>query len=116
VVALLASGLPINWLFFGWPGACPGKNPLKSSMIYSTWYWYTMFRDGNGTSGVIDWALIQRHWVDLLQVVLSIQAGDIVPSMLLRKLGTLSRKNEFYTGHRGSNLHGDLLIPTLDNR
>ena len=36
---------------------------------------------------VVDWDLIARHWQDMMQVVLSIQAGHVVPSMLLRKLG-----------------------------
>ena len=36
----------------------------------------------------IDWKLIETHWQDMMQVVLSIQAGLILPSMLLRKLGS----------------------------
>lgn len=32
----------------------------------------------------IDWALIETHWQDMMQVVLSIQAGKILPSTLLR--------------------------------
>ena len=35
---------------------------------------------------VIDWNLIETHWQDLLQVVISIQEGRVLPSMLLRKL------------------------------
>src|SRR5260221_711952 len=45
---------------------------------------------------VIDWNLIETHWQDLLQVVISIQEGCVLPSMLLRKLGTSSRKNRLY--------------------
>lgn len=45
---------------------------------------------------VIDWNLIETHWQDLLQVVISIQEGRVLPSMLLRKLGTSSRKNRLY--------------------
>jgi hypothetical protein len=37
----------------------------------------------------IDWDLIAAHAGDMIQVVLSIQAGWVMPSMLLRKLGTL---------------------------
>lgn len=55
-----------------------------------------LFTDGHGRARTIDWVLIERHWVDLMQVVLSIQAGRIVPSMLLRKLGTRNRKNKLY--------------------
>lgn len=43
-------------------------------------------------SGTIDWALIETHWPDLMQVVLSIQAGTVLPSTLLRKLSSYSRK------------------------
>ena len=46
--------------------------------------------------GVIDWALIERHWQDLMQVVLSIREGKISSAMLLRKLGNDSKKNKLY--------------------
>ena len=36
----------------------------------------------------------------MFQVVLSIQAGRVMPSMLLRKLGTYSRKNLLYRAFR----------------
>jgi hypothetical protein len=36
---------------------------------------------------VVDGALIERHWQDMMQVVLSIQAGKVLPSMLLQRLG-----------------------------
>ena len=45
---------------------------------------------------VVDWDLIKTHWQDLLQVVISIQEGKVLPSMLLRKLSTHSRKNRLY--------------------
>lgn len=51
-------------------------------------------------SGNIDWSLIRDHWQELMQVVLSIQAGKVLPSMLLRKLGTYSRKNRLYRAFR----------------
>ena len=38
-------------------------------------------------SDVIDWDLIERHWQDMMQVVMSVQAGKILLSMLLHKLG-----------------------------
>jgi TnpA family transposase len=41
----------------------------------------------------IDWRLIETHWQDMMQVVLSIQAGLVLPSMLLRKLGSHNRKS-----------------------
>jgi TnpA family transposase len=49
---------------------------------------------------VIDWQLIETHWQDLLQVVLSIKVGKISSAMLLRKLGNDSRKNRLYQAFR----------------
>ncbi len=48
----------------------------------------------------IDWDLIATHARDLFQVVLSIQAGRVMPSMLLRKLGTYNRKSLLYRAFR----------------
>ena len=48
----------------------------------------------------IDWALIATHWRDMLQVVFSIQAGSVMPSMLLRKLGSFNRQNRLYRAFR----------------
>ena len=48
----------------------------------------------------IDWELIETHWQDLMQVVLSIKTGKILPSTLLRKLGNYSRKNRLYLAYR----------------
>lgn len=50
--------------------------------------------------GVVDWAVIETHWQDLLQVVLSIKAGKLLPSTLLRKLTNYSRKNRLYQAFR----------------
>lgn len=47
-------------------------------------------------SDPVDWDLLETHWQDLLQVVLSIKAGKVLPSTLLRKLGNYSRKNRLY--------------------
>ena len=48
----------------------------------------------------VNWDLIETHWEDMMQVALSIQAGKVLPSMLLRKLGTRSRKNKLYLAFR----------------
>jgi TnpA family transposase len=48
----------------------------------------------------IDWTLIETHWQDMMQVVLSIQAGKILPSTLLRKLGSQSRQNKLNRAFR----------------
>jgi TnpA family transposase len=45
---------------------------------------------------VVDWDVIEWYWQDMMQVVLSIQAGQVLPSMLLQKLGVYSRKNSLY--------------------
>ena len=48
----------------------------------------------------IDWRLIATHWRDMMQVVLSIQAGLVLPSMLLRKLGSFNRKSKLNLAFR----------------
>jgi len=48
----------------------------------------------------IDWELIETHWPDLLQVVLSIEAGTISSAQLLRRLGSYSRRNRLYQAFR----------------
>jgi len=48
----------------------------------------------------IDWDLIATHLPDMLRVVLSIQAGRITASAILRRLGTYSRKNKLYQAFR----------------
>ena len=51
-------------------------------------------------AGEIDWDLIATHTRDMIQVVLSIQAGRVMPSMLLRKLGTYNRRSLLYRAFR----------------
>jgi TnpA family transposase len=48
------------------------------------------------SSDVIDWDLIQTHLPDMFRIILSIKAGRISASTILRKLGTYSRKNKLY--------------------
>lgn len=48
----------------------------------------------------VDWPLIETHWKDMMQVVLSIQAGKVLPSMLLRKLNSNNRRNKLYQAFR----------------
>lgn len=47
-------------------------------------------------SETINWTLIETHLPDMLRVVLSIKAGRISASTILRRLGTYSRKNRLY--------------------
>jgi TnpA family transposase len=51
-------------------------------------------------SDTVDWELIETHWPDLLQVVLSIKAGTISSAQLLRRLGSYSRRNRLYQAFR----------------
>jgi TnpA family transposase len=44
----------------------------------------------------IDWTLIETHWQDMLQVILSVRQGLVMPSTILRKLSNYSRKNRLY--------------------
>ena len=44
----------------------------------------------------IHWTLIETHFPDMLRVALSIKAGRISASTILRRLGTYSRKNRLY--------------------
>lgn len=48
----------------------------------------------------IDWKLIDAYFDDLMQVALSIQAGTILPSMLLRRVGIQNRQNQLYRAFR----------------
>jgi TnpA family transposase len=48
----------------------------------------------------IDWDLIVTHLRDMIQVALSIQAGRVMLSMLLRKLTAYNRKNLLYRAFR----------------
>jgi TnpA family transposase len=52
------------------------------------------------TDDVIDWTLIEEYLPDMLRVVISIQAGRVAPSTILRRLGTRNRKNRLYFAFR----------------
>jgi TnpA family transposase len=55
---------------------------------------------GEPGRNVIDWELIERHFDDLMRVVLSVAAGKISSVTLLRRLSTYSRRNNFYKAFR----------------
>lgn len=52
------------------------------------------------TEQAIDWDLIKTHYYDMLRVVMSIKAGKIKASTILRKLCSKSRKNKIYFAFR----------------
>lgn len=55
---------------------------------------------GEPSHNVIDWALIEHHYLDVMRVVLSVQEGKISSATLLRRLSTYSRRNNFYKAFR----------------
>lgn len=65
----------------------------------------------------IDWELIKEHWQDMLQVVVSIKYGKISSALLLRKLGTYSRKNRLYLAFQelGRVIRTSFLLEYLSN-
>lgn len=60
----------------------------RTDITYS--YIDPLFKD------VVNWNLIKTHWYDMMRVVLSIKAGKVMPSTLLRKLSSYSKKNRLY--------------------
>lgn len=67
--------------------------------------------------GSIDWDLIALHLKDMLRVVISIKAGKIAPSTILRRLGTASRKNKLYYAFRelGRVVRTQFLLKYIDD-
>ncbi len=51
-------------------------------------------------TNTIHWDLIKKYLPDLLRIAISIKAGQITPSTILRRLGTYSRKNKLYQALR----------------
>jgi TnpA family transposase len=63
---------------------------LRPSVDATYKYIDPLFKD------VVNWNLIKLHWYDMMRVVLSIKAGKVMPSTLLRKLSSYSKKNRLY--------------------
>ena len=73
------------------------------------WNTVTMYRADNETTyhhidawftRTIDWKLLLEHWQELMQVVLSIHKGKVLPSWLLQKLRSDNPKNRLYLALR----------------
>lgn len=66
-------------------------------------------------TATIDWPLIEAHVPDMLRVALSIRAGRLLPSAILRRLATYSRKNRLYFAFRelGRAIRTDFLLRYL---
>jgi TnpA family transposase len=55
---------------------------------------------GQPGENTINWPLIETHWADLMQIALSIREGRLSSTLLLRRLGTESRKTNVYKAFR----------------
>ena len=55
---------------------------------------------GKPSQNVVDWRLIETHWRDLMQVVVSIKEGRLSSTLLLRRLRAESHKNNVYRAFR----------------
>lgn len=44
----------------------------------------------------IDWALLKKHWKDLMQVIISVKYGKISSSFILTKLNSYNNQNKLY--------------------
>jgi len=44
----------------------------------------------------IDWALIERHWRELVRIAVSVKLGKITASTILRRFGSGNHKNKVY--------------------
>jgi TnpA family transposase len=63
----------------------------KSSRYQNIDGWFTR---------TINWEILHDHWQDLMQVVLSIHKGKVLPSWLLQKLVSDNPKNKLYLALR----------------
>jgi TnpA family transposase len=48
----------------------------------------------------VDWRLISEHFEEMLRVAISISQGSLLPSTILRRLGSYSRHNRLYLAFR----------------
>jgi TnpA family transposase len=68
-------------------------------------------------TATVDWELIAAHLPDMLRVALSVRAGRLLPSAILRRLATYSRKNRLYFAFRelGRAVRTDFLLRYLSS-
>jgi TnpA family transposase len=59
----------------------------------------------------VDWSLIEAMLPELLRVAVSIKGGALLPSDILRRLGSYSRKNKLYFALRGTRLRRSYHVP-----
>jgi TnpA family transposase len=82
----------------------PGIRNWKDLIFYrgvaDTSYVHIDALFGDAGQNVINWRLIETHWQDLMQVALSIREGRLSSTLLLRRLGTESHRNNIYKAFR----------------
>ena len=78
----------------------PRMRGLSDAAFYRPTKWVRYAHIDALVAGDADWDLIATHARDMIQVVLSIQAGRVMPSMLPRRLGTYNRRSLLYRAFR----------------
>jgi len=78
----------------------PRIRGLKKLILSTPTKLYVMSTSTSYSVNSINWRLIETHLPYMLRIVLSIKAGKITPSTILRRLGTYSRKNKLYFAFR----------------
>ena len=48
----------------------------------------------------INWGLIEKHYADMMRIAMSVKAGKMTASTILRRFGTRNRKNKIYFAFR----------------
>ncbi len=85
-------------------GPC-GRRHQRRDLIFYRATSDTHYRHIDGLFGelgqnTINWRLIETHWQDLMRVALSIREGKLSSTLLLRRLGTESHRNNIYKAFR----------------
>lgn len=62
----------------------------------------------------IDWELIERHYPDMMRVAVSVKAGRMTPSAILRRVGSEGAKNKLYFAFRAVDVTQAEGDPTID--
>lgn len=47
-------------------------------------------------AGLVDWALIERHWREMLRLAVSVKLGKVSASTILRRFGNTNHKNKLF--------------------
>ena len=66
--------------------------------------------------GNVDWHLMETMLPDMLRVAVSIRAGAMLPSDILRRMNSHSRKNRLYFAFSGTRPRGEDMVPAAVHR